>query len=378
MACVTRGSMPEPIACGHQAKDQTKISLSPPTPISQEPCARATARPRRGTRPRRTARGPRTPGSAGRPRRSMIAAGPLQSSRIDGRGRSRCPPAGIGSPERRACCAPRGRSRTPALAPATGGLRRLADRIDLIAVSLALYISLVSKQIYRGSPVFWGVLWKSATDVLPFVILIVGLVFAKNGLYRSRESRPGGSAIVASLAFATLIVALFALVTGARVQLVRHVLRHVRARSRARDRLRASYDSATLALMRSLGMRRRTVLAGRAEALDELYSALSRAARRPRARDDRHGLRRAAARRRPRAARRDGRPARARARAPARRPRARRAPSCPTGAARARRRLPEHRARACASCRRRPSCCSSARASCRARPCRCSSCARRC
>ncbi len=75
-------------------------------------------------------------------------------------------------------------------------------------------MALVSKQMYRGSPVFWGVLWRSETDVLPFIVLIVGLVFAKNGLYRSRESRPGGAVIIASLAFSTLIVALFALVTG--------------------------------------------------------------------------------------------------------------------------------------------------------------------
>jgi exopolysaccharide biosynthesis polyprenyl glycosylphosphotransferase len=148
--------------------------------------------------------------------------------------------------------------------------------IDLIAVSLALYLALVSKQVYRGSPIFWGVLWVSATDVLPFVILIVGLVFAKNGLYRSRESRPGGAAIVASLAFSTLIVALFALVTGREFNSyatfgVTFVLAVVLVTG-----LRASYDSATLALMRALGMRRRTLLAGRSEALEELYSALAR------------------------------------------------------------------------------------------------------
>jgi exopolysaccharide biosynthesis polyprenyl glycosylphosphotransferase len=148
--------------------------------------------------------------------------------------------------------------------------------IDLIAVSLALYLALVSKQVYRGSPVFWGVLWVSAADVLPFVILIVGLVFAKNGLYRSRESRPGGAAIVASLAFSTLIVALFALVTGREFNSyatfgVTFVLAVVLVTG-----LRASYDSATLSLMRALGMRRRTLLAGRSEALEELYSALAR------------------------------------------------------------------------------------------------------
>jgi exopolysaccharide biosynthesis polyprenyl glycosylphosphotransferase len=142
-------------------------------------------------------------------------------------------------------------------------------------VSLALYLALVSKQVYRGAPVFWGVLWVSATDVLPFVVLIVGLVFAKNGLYRSRESRPGGAAIVASLGFATLIVALFALVTGREFNsyatfFVTFMLAVVFVTG-----LRASYDSATLAVMRALGMRRRTLLAGRSEALEELFSALA-------------------------------------------------------------------------------------------------------
>ena len=75
--------------------------------------------------------------------------------------------------------------------------------IDFTAVTLALYVALVSKQVYRGAPVFWGVLWRSEADVLPFIVLIVGLVFAKNGLYRSRESRPGGAVIIASLAFST-------------------------------------------------------------------------------------------------------------------------------------------------------------------------------
>ena len=147
--------------------------------------------------------------------------------------------------------------------------------IDLTAVSLALYLALVAKQIYRNGPIFWAVLWQEATDVLPFIVLIVGLVFAKNGLYRSRESRPGGASIVASLAFSTLIVALFALVTGREFNSYATFF-VVFALSVVLDTaLRASYDSATLSLMRSLGMRRRTLLAGRAEALDELFEALS-------------------------------------------------------------------------------------------------------
>jgi exopolysaccharide biosynthesis polyprenyl glycosylphosphotransferase len=147
--------------------------------------------------------------------------------------------------------------------------------IDVIGVTLALYIALVSKQVYRNAPIAWALLWQEATDVLPFIVLIVGLVFAKNGLYRSRESRPGGSAIVASLAFSTLIVALFALVTGREFNsyatfFVVFVLAVILVTG-----LRASYDSATLSIMRSLGMRRRTLLAGRADALEELYSSLA-------------------------------------------------------------------------------------------------------
>ena len=148
--------------------------------------------------------------------------------------------------------------------------------IDFTAVTLALYVALVSKQVYRGAPVFWGVLWRSEADVLPFIVLIVGLVFAKNGLYRSRESRPGGAVIIASLAFSTLIVALFALVTGREFNSYATFFVTFLLAVFFVTLLRASYDSLTLGLMRSLGMRRRTLLAGRAEALGELYAALAR------------------------------------------------------------------------------------------------------
>ena len=309
----------------------------------------------------------------------MIAAEPLRSTRIGDRGRSRSPPAGIGSPEGRARGAARDRPDAAHVSHAAGGARsRSLIAIDFTAVTLALYVALVSKQMYRGAPVFWGFLWRNETDVLPFIVLIVGLVFAKNGLYRSRESRPGGAAIIASLAFSTLIVALFALVTGREFNsyatfFVTFLLAVVFV-----TLLRASYDSVTLGLMRSLGMRRRTLLAGRAEALGELYCGARAPARRPRARDPRHRLGRPAASsgtssssaRSPTCPHSCASCARTTSCSPGPSFPTRRCSSSPTPVA--------ARARGCASCRRPPSCCCSARASCRARSCRCSSCARPC
>jgi exopolysaccharide biosynthesis polyprenyl glycosylphosphotransferase len=146
--------------------------------------------------------------------------------------------------------------------------------IDVTGVALGVYLALVTKQVYNGNSPFPGILWMAERSYLPFIVLVVALVFAKNGLYRSRESRPTGAKIVSSLAFSTLLVALFALATGHHFNsYAAFVVGFVYA-SILILILRASYDSITLTAMRALGIRRRTLLAGDAGDLADLYAAL--------------------------------------------------------------------------------------------------------
>ena len=48
---------------------------------------------------------------------------------------------------------------------------------------------------------------------LPFVLLVSVLIFTRNGLYRPRETRPGGAQIVAGLFVAVVVIAIFSVVT---------------------------------------------------------------------------------------------------------------------------------------------------------------------
>ena len=153
--------------------------------------------------------------------------------------------------------------------------------IDVTGVALGVYLALVTKQLYNGLSPFPGILWMAERSYLPFIVLVVALVFAKNGLYRSREYRPTGAKIVSSLAFSTLLVVLFALATGHRFNSYAAFVAGFVYASLLILALRSSYDSISLTAMRALGIRRRTLLAGDAGDLADLYAAL-RASRRGR------------------------------------------------------------------------------------------------
>jgi exopolysaccharide biosynthesis polyprenyl glycosylphosphotransferase len=150
--------------------------------------------------------------------------------------------------------------------------------IDVCGLALALYAALATARLARGDPLSPGIIWLAEGSWLPFIALIVCLVFASNGLYRAREVRPTGAKVFSSLALATVIVLLFAIAVHHQARTyslfwVTFVYSAVLIAT-----LRASYDSITLTLMRLLGIRRRTLLAGPARALPDLNQALRQSA----------------------------------------------------------------------------------------------------
>ena len=66
--------------------------------------------------------------------------------------------------------------------------------IDLVGVALAVYLGLVVRALLAGDTVHWGVLWDAVAQSLPFIALVLYLVFASNGLYSRREAQPASDA----------------------------------------------------------------------------------------------------------------------------------------------------------------------------------------
>ena len=155
--------------------------------------------------------------------------------------------------------------------------------LDLTGITLALYSALVLRNAYRGERVLFGLPWAAISTWLQFIALVLVLVFARAGLYRQREARPGADAVIRSLALVTVITAFYAVAVAGMtfhsfysIFWVTFVIAAVLV-----TLLRASYDSVTLELMRLFGVRRRTVLVGPFGELSALERALHRDGRGP-------------------------------------------------------------------------------------------------
>ena len=86
--------------------------------------------------------------------------------------------------------------------------------IDVFGISAAIFSGLVLREVLNSRTVYADQLWAAEKDWLPFVLLVSVLIFARNGLYRPRETRPGGAQIVAGLFVAVVVIAIFSVVTN--------------------------------------------------------------------------------------------------------------------------------------------------------------------
>jgi len=148
--------------------------------------------------------------------------------------------------------------------------------IDLAGLAFGVYAALVLRDVYRGnSPPLWGVLWRQVTDWLPFLAVVTVLIFWQGGLYAPRERRAGFGRVVSALVAVLVIAVAFGVGIGklefktfgffptALVLTVALI-----------GLLRASYDAISADLLRAAGVRRRVVLVGTEDTLEELRNAL--------------------------------------------------------------------------------------------------------
>ncbi len=85
--------------------------------------------------------------------------------------------------------------------------------IDVAGLTGAIFSGLLLREYLNTRSVDTTLMWAAEREWLPFVLLVVILIFARNGLYRPRETRPGGAQIVAGLFLAVVVIAIFSIVT---------------------------------------------------------------------------------------------------------------------------------------------------------------------
>ncbi len=149
-----------------------------------------------------------------------------------------------------------------------GAVRRAASIatlvvLDLVGLVLGVYAALILRWlVYEDGTLLWGLIWKTETHWLPFLTVIVVLVFWQGGLYAERERRAGFGRVVASLVLVAVITLVFARGSGHAFGTYGLAPTAVILTSICIGLLRGSYDIVTGDLLKLAGVRRRAILVG--------------------------------------------------------------------------------------------------------------------
>ena len=158
-------------------------------------------------------------------------------------------------------------------------LRRTASIVslmllDLCGLVLGLYSALVLRSLLYGEEVLWGAIWRVESDWLPFLGLVMVLVFWRAGLYAERERRGGAGRIVGSMILVGLVALAFGIGTNHDFGTYGLAPTAVVLSIAFIGLLRASYDVVTSDLLRIVGVRRHAVLVGDSERIENLKRVL--------------------------------------------------------------------------------------------------------
>ncbi len=135
--------------------------------------------------------------------------------------------------------------------------------LDVAGLVLGLYLALALRAlVFDPKPVLWGLLWDHETDWLPFLVLLLLLVFSRNRLYAQRELREGAGRIVPSVFLVAVLALIFAVGTGQEFTTFGLYIVGALFVAGLISVFRWSYETITGVLLRSFGVRRRALLVG--------------------------------------------------------------------------------------------------------------------
>jgi exopolysaccharide biosynthesis polyprenyl glycosylphosphotransferase len=135
--------------------------------------------------------------------------------------------------------------------------------IDVGGLVIGLYAALALRAVlFDPKPILWGLLWNHETDWLPFLILLLVLVFWRAGLYAPRELREGAGRVVPSVFLVAALALAFAIGTGQHFTTFGLYVAGAVIVAALIGVFRASYEVLTGSVMRAVGVRRKAVLVG--------------------------------------------------------------------------------------------------------------------
>ena len=158
-------------------------------------------------------------------------------------------------------------------------LRRVARAVSLLALDfLALFLAIATALGLKAAArdtLDTSVVLHQAKDYVWFAFLVTALLFAKAGLYGDRAVRPGLSSIVASLFQVTVVIALYAIVSGQEFSSYYIFYGTLFFAVAYVSMFRFAYEHTTGVLLRAAGYSRRAVLVGTGEHIEDVAHALS-------------------------------------------------------------------------------------------------------
>ncbi|MDX6474538.1 MAG: hypothetical protein QOH95_49 [Gaiellaceae bacterium] len=159
-------------------------------------------------------------------------------------------------------------------------VRRLASIVMLVTIDvgglvIGLYGALALRSlVVDPKPILWGLLWNHETDWLPFLILLLVLVFWRAGLYAPRELREGAGRVVPSVFLVSALALAFAIGTGQHFTTFGLYVVGAILVAALVGLFRASYELVTGSVLRAVGVRRKAILVGEPEARTQLRESL--------------------------------------------------------------------------------------------------------
>jgi exopolysaccharide biosynthesis polyprenyl glycosylphosphotransferase len=147
--------------------------------------------------------------------------------------------------------------------------------LDIAGLAIGVYAALVIRSALFEDTVFWSLLWDGGPrEWLPFLAPITVLVFFQVGLYAPRELRAGPGKVLSGLVIVALTILAFGLGTGYEFTTTGLIPTAVVTSAIAIGVLRAAYASASLEVLKVVGVRRRILLLGEGDRLSNLQAQL--------------------------------------------------------------------------------------------------------